>query len=424
MKQEKRSLRQRIHDFYYTEPSKPAKKQKEAPPQAASEQEEATLRRMKAVCIALAVLILAAVGIIVWLLVGRGAQEDASAAAPVYDPDAVVLSADGYSMTNLQFSYYFWSEYVYTLSGSTSAPFDTSVALDEQWYDSTTTWEDYLIEQAMNTAKQTAALSAAAEAAGFTLPEDYQNSLDEQLSAYRQRAEDGGYSDVDAFLVSLYGEGATEQTFSQYLQDSFVASAYSDMLYAEPSFTDQEISDYYDRYADEYAQELGIEKDDSCPCDLRCIFLTPETDDEAGWAAVKEQADTIYAQWQADPTEEAFAALAEEYNQDTLAEEGGLYASVTQGQAEDVIDQWCFDPARTAGDTTLLEIASGYVLIYYSARGDTPSWKLSAEADLRYEAYQSTITGLVDDFGFTVHTDAIVLVTPSALAADAVSSNE
>jgi hypothetical protein len=198
----------------------------------------------------------------------------------------------------------------------------------------------------------------------------------------------------------------------------FLASAYSDWLYAEPTFTQQQLSDYYDLYADEYEQDYGVAKDDSRPCDLRCIFLVPETDDEEGWADAEEQAQALQAQWQADATEEHFAALADEYNQDTQADEGGLYASVQSGQAETVIDDWCFDASRVVGDETLLQIDSGYVLIYYAAQGDTPCWQLSAEADLRYETYYSTIRSLVDAQNFAVDRAVIVLPTPSGITSE------
>lgn len=407
MKQEKRTLRQRIHDFYYTKPK----------PEPTVEEQLVSLRRLRrASAIVLAVALILAVALTVTALTLK------HRAAPAYRPDAVVLSADGYTLTNLEFGYYFWSEYVHLLFSSTALPFDTSQPLDEQWYDDNTTWQEHLTGQAMDTARQTAALSADAKAHGFTLPQDYQQSLDEQLDAYRKRAAEDGFATVDEFLASLYGEGATEQTFTQYLQDSFLASAYSDELYASFSFTDQQISNYYDQYADQYQQELGIAKDDSYPCDLRCIFLTPETDDEDGWNAAKALADKLFAQWQEEPTQDSFAALAEEYNQDTLGGSGGLYAAVTKGKAEAAIDDWCFDPARQSGDATVLKFTSGYVLVYYVAQSDAPTWKLSAEADLRYEAYQNRIATLVDAFGFTVHPDAIVTVMPESLTAEGEAS--
>lgn len=433
-KHPKGSLRQRIRDFYYQSPRKQEKPSASAG-KAEAPQEEKTgvsadpvLRRMRAVCIALgAGILLAAAGILLIVFNGRqpaSQVQKETVASKAYDPTAVVLRYNGGEMTNVEFFYYFWNEYVYLLSNSSTAPFDTSKALSDQMYDENTTWEQYLVSQALDTARQTVALKLAAQEAAFTLPDDYRQTLDQQIDAYAQKASDSGFTDadgkadVDAFLVSLYGKGATEQTFTAYLEDTFLASAYSDQLRAEPTFTEQQLSDYYDEYADEYEQEYGISKDDTRPCSLRCIFLKPETEDEDGWTAVREKAQALYSEWEKDPTEDSFAALADKNNEDTQAQSGGLYPTVMPGQAEEVIDNWCFDAGRKSGDCTVLETSTSCVLIYYVAAGDTPCWKLSAESDLRYETYSSAVTALIEKCGFTADEDVILVETPSGLAAE------
>ena len=45
---------------------------------------------------------------------------------------------------------------------------------------------------------------------------------------------------------------------------------------------------------------------------------------------------------------------------------GGLYQSIRKGQMTKGIDDWCFDPARQAGDTVILRSDYGVHILYFS----------------------------------------------------------
>lgn len=71
-----------------------------------------------------------------------------------------------------------------------------------------------------------------------------------------------------------------------------------------------------------------------------------------------------------EQTEDAFARLADTYSADSGAAAGGLYENVYPGQMVRSFNDWCFDPARTAGDTGLVETDYGTHVLYFVGPGD------------------------------------------------------
>lgn len=70
-----------------------------------------------------------------------------------------------------------------------------------------------------------------------------------------------------------------------------------------------------------------------------------------------------------DKTEDSFAALANEYNEDTgSSSNGGLYEHIYPGQMVTEFNDWVFDANRKAGDVELVETDYGYHIIYFVAK--------------------------------------------------------
>ena len=91
-----------------------------------------------------------------------------------------------------------------------------------------------------------------------------------------------------------------------------------------------------------------------------------ETYSEEEMAAAKATAEEILAQWESgEATEDSFAALANEKSADGDGTTGGLYENVYPGQMVANFEAWCFDEARQAGDTGIVETEYGYHIMYY-----------------------------------------------------------
>ena len=131
-------------------------------------------------------------------------------------------------------------------------------------------------------------------------------------------------------------------------------------------------------------------RDASETVDVRHILfkVDSEAEDQAkAKADAKKKAEDALAEWQkGDKTEESFAALATEKTEDTGSQStGGLYERVYKGQMVKAFENWCFDAARKAGDTGIVESDYGYHVMYFSQPNEEPLWKLKIRDALSSE---------------------------------------
>ena len=102
-------------------------------------------------------------------------------------------------------------------------------------------------------------------------------------------------------------------------------------------------------------------------------------------AEAEAQAQDVLAQYLAgDRTEEAFAALAQEYSDDN-ADDGGLYEGVYRGRMVAPFEDWCFDASRQSGDTGVVETEYGYHVMYFVGRSNYAYWQELAASALATE---------------------------------------
>ena len=88
-------------------------------------------------------------------------------------------------------------------------------------------------------------------------------------------------------------------------------------------------------------------------------------------AAAKAAAEELLATWESgDKTEESFAALANEKSDDGDGTTGGLYTEVYPGQMVTNFNDWCYDEARTVGETGIIETEYGYHVMYFVGDSD------------------------------------------------------
>ena len=89
-------------------------------------------------------------------------------------------------------------------------------------------------------------------------------------------------------------------------------------------------------------------------------------------AAAKAEAEEILAQWKSgEATEDSFAALANELSDDGDGTTGGLYENIYKGQMVQAFQDWCYDGARSAGDTGVVETEYGFHVMYFVGNSET-----------------------------------------------------
>ena len=307
--------------------------------------------------------------------------------------DKVVAVCGDDQLTNRELPYYYWQQYYSFASnyGSYASYFiDPSTPFDQQMcvFDDTCTWQQYFLEGAISTYKSVSALWQDARLAGFQLDEEdqqYLNGLSNDLSV---AAVTYGYDSADAYLQSGYGPAATMNGYHSFIERYLTASSYLQSLVDAKTYSEDDISAYYDENADSYAAS-DINKDDTKMVNVRHILITPTEKDEDGnytdeaWAEAEKKAQELLAEWQSGAhTEESFALMATENSADTgSVSNGGLYEEVYPGQMVTEFDAWCFDAARKPGDTGIVKTSYGYHIMYFSSVCEHPYWYVRAESD-------------------------------------------
>lgn len=108
----------------------------------------------------------------------------------------------------------------------------------------------------------------------------------------------------------------------------------------------------------------------------RYLDETPSVD--ARVIMLKDQdGQVILDEWKnSGATEDSFAALADQYNDESLGLEGGLYEALISGGMPEEMEAWIYDGSRTQGDTTAISLEDGYTYVVYYIGTNMPEWSL------------------------------------------------
>lgn len=210
------------------------------------------------------------------------------------------------------------------------------------------TWKDYFISAAVDSLLMNTALARYAEANGITLTEEERAASLAGLDNLEETASKNGFESSDAFLQATYGYGATVDLITDFSLEYTLASKAYQQLNDSITVTDDEVREQHPTIAVRHILTKAVADENGAYTD------------EAKEAA-KAKAEEIYNEWlTGDATEESFAALAEQYSEDSGSNtNGGLYNSITPGQTVPEFDAFCFDDARTPGDTGIVYGESG-----------------------------------------------------------------
>ncbi|MCI5484596.1 MAG: peptidylprolyl isomerase [Clostridiales bacterium] len=326
-----------------------------------AEQKEA--KKIKLYSIIFAVVLVAMV--VVAIVVGVNRSIEASG---VHEKSTVAATVGEHQISNAELSYYY-IDYVNNYAntyGSYLSLFgiDPSVALDKQVIDEETgeTWADNFISEAASSVQTIYALADAAEAEGFTLPQEQQDQVDIMSNNLDSYASIYGYSNTDAFLKAQYGNGASKEGYMEYYQRNLLASAYQTNHQENLTYTDDQIREAdnadpvkYSSYS--FAQyHIPVSK-----------FLTGGTTDESGnttYTAEEREAAIAAAKTAIAPLTDSEINTVDALNEAIAAMDinAGTEASSTvyTDQASTGINSylsgWVTAENREPGDVTCIEI--------------------------------------------------------------------
>ena len=199
--------------------------------------------------------------------------------------------------------------------------------------------------------------------------------------------------DKDAYLAeNMNGAAFTEMRYGTYANAD---TSFADWLFdAAREAGDAEVFEAANGY---YVIIFG-EKDDLHynTVTVRHLLVKPDnTGDEESWEEAKTAVEGYKATWETlGGGEENFTSIALAYSADEGSKSvGGLYENVYKGQMVTEFENWCFDPARKAGDCDIVRTEYGYHLMYFVEEGPEYYEYLVGETlrDEQYNAYVETL---------------------------------
>ena len=314
----------------------------------------------------------------------------------VRERSTTAVTIGNHELSNAELNYYYIDAVNNFLSqyGSYAAMFglDTTKPLNEQVLDEETgnTWADDFLVNAKENARGIYALADAANAAGFTLSEEELTQIDYTVSNIGLYATMYGYRDADSYIKAMYGNGATVESYTEYLTRNMLADAYHNSYAQGLTYEDADLraaeADNYSNYssysynyyyiaANKYL-EGGTENEEG-------VLTYSDEEKEAAVTAAKEAADSLALE-ELDSIEKFddainLLSINSEAEVSSTACEDYLYSSVLS-----LASEWITDEARTEGDKTVIPSTStstdadgnevtttnGYYVIYFRGSND------------------------------------------------------
>lgn len=273
----------------------------------------------------------------------------------VRERNTVALTVGDHEISNAELSYFYMSAINNFNSnyGNYAAMMglDTSKPLDEQVINNDTglTWADDFLNTAKDNARSVYAMADAAEAAGFTLSEDELAKIDTSISNMKMYATLYGYSSTKDFLKAQYGNGATEESYKQYVTVNTLANAYYNSYASSLTYTDADLraaeSENYDKYSS-FTYNTYY---------LAASKFQAEDDEDSDKAvkAAEEAANSLIGEDVATVADFDAAIAALDINKDTEAS-STAYTDQQYASVSTTVRDWITDSARKEGDKTVI----------------------------------------------------------------------
>ena len=385
--------------------------------------EKKQAKEVKAYTIAFAAIM--AIVLVVAIVVG--VQKGISASG-VREKNTVAYTVGSHELSNADLSYFFIDSINnFSTQYGPYASFmgiDLTKPLDEQYMDDaqTTTWADDFMNTAKDSAKSVYAIVDAAEAAGHTLTEEETAQVDLAMTNVESYAQLSGAGSVKNYLKAVYGPGASESSYREYLEASILAdsyrAAYADSLKFEDADLREAEKENYNAYSSFSFYTYYVDAS---------RFLEGGTEDEEGNvtysqaekdAAAKAAEAAAKVLVEATNTDELNMAIADmEINKDQTAKatfhDNMLYGEMAANYAEDAI-KWISDTSRKAGEISMypndtesldedgnsVTTTNGYVIVMYeSVNENTDPLPNARHILVSFEG------GTTDENGVTTYSD-------------------
>lgn len=304
----------------------------------------------------------------------------------VFETSPTALTLGEQKISVRDYTYYYSLMYNYTVNqsqqyqqqyGQDMIGLDLTISPEDQECpykndkDETQTWAAYFRTSAIDRAKQYEQLYREAVAAKYSLNDEENKEITEQIEEIRKTAAGSNLS-LNAYLRMFYGKGITEKFLTAQLKKETLVSKYAEAKYNgyEKAVTDKYISDTYKKAKDDYdvvsmrlfsfALEKLTKKDGETDAQLAAR-------QKAADAKVKEKADAMLA---AAGDEAAFLTLAAKnttdkaYDAETATLNYNKNFESVKSSVSEAGAKWIFGDGRKAGDKNVFKTDTAYIVVY------------------------------------------------------------
>lgn len=255
--------------------------------------------------------------------------------------------------------------------------YDPDLSPQEQFYNEEegVTYADYFLDNALLQLQNVTILCSEAEAEGYTLSEEGQQSIQENIDALSDVSLQSGVSE-SAYLKAVYGKFMTKSLFKDILGQAILAQDYSNAKAESFTYSDDELDKYYADNADDLDQYeyrscyINYEVETKTDDEGNPVEATEE-ETEAAMGEAKKKADQMVEEIQGGTAfnDAAVHYVAEESVETYKDEEGGLVTGAMGNSLPSTFKDWITSGSRQDGDITSIEVeGTGYCVVQFLGR--------------------------------------------------------
>lgn len=255
--------------------------------------------------------------------------------------------------------------------------YDSSLSPSEQMYDEEKgkTYADYFMDSALDSLKQVTVLTSEAKAAGYTLSEEGQQAVQDNLDALHTYSLQSGYSD-SAYLKLLYGRYMTKSLFTEMVSNAILAEEYAQEKGDSFTYSDEDLDAYYaentasmDSYEYRFCY-INYKTEEKQDADGNPVDPTDE-EIAAAMEVAAQQANDMIAQVNGGTAfNEAAAQFVAEESASSFEDPEYNHMSDILGESlASTFSEWLMEDGRQAGDITSIEVeGTGYCVVQFLSR--------------------------------------------------------
>lgn len=288
---------------------------------------------------------------------------------------AVVIGGKTYTVADMQYYYnQIYSHYYSQAQAGMIDNLDYELPAEDQMYDEEEgkTWKDFILEESVHAMSEIKALVAYAEKEGYKMSEVGEQTVRENMDSLTAESAKNGFTTVNSFLKTVYGNAMTKGRFEQIVRESVIASETSTRYEQALTYTEEQMNEFYEEHKD----EMDLFQYNSI---YFTTSVTPIKNEDGKYTDPTDADKEAAKQAAMDRAEKAKKELESGADFGTVMEQfsGDIKVAVSPDQSymgyelNPLFAEWLQDDQRKPGDVTVIaaEDGQGIYLIQVAKRG-------------------------------------------------------